>query len=219
MLLPRGIARTAMRPIAAVVLIWGLALAPSAAADFSSSNYSHSSSACNNQVDPVTVVFLGYGAYAETHGHSHRTFDLINGMRDPAHTWRDTGGGTQYASSHGDCTPMERQSMTSSDAPRYHVRLNQTKHADLNGRLETVGTPHYEVNTSCGHAVPPDSQTSGNGSGFVLGRGHLKNDWLDAYGSAKLFRTDNWGNTALMRQCNGWYAANADGVVYWLNTD
>lgn len=195
-----GAGRRPARVAAALVVTGVLAVAPQATADFSSSDYSQSSSACNNRVDPVTVVFLGFGAYAETYGHSHRTYDLINGMPDSQHDWRVTGAGTQWASSHSVCTTMERTSMTSSDAPRYHVRLNQTHHPDLNGRYETVGTPHYEVNTGCGHAVPPDSQTSGNGSGFVLGRGHLKNDWLSAYGSGKLFRTDNWGNTALMRQ-------------------
>lgn len=192
---------------------------PTASADFSSSDFSHMGNTCTNRVDPITIVFIGDNAYAETHGFSHRAFDLINGMNDPQHDWRGVSASNQYASSHGDCTPMERQSASGDNAPRYHVRLNQTKHQDLNGHYEAVGTPHYEVDTACGHAVPPDSQTSGNGSGFVLGRGHLKNDWLDAYGSGKLFRTDNWGNTEPQRQCNGWYAANADGIVYWLQTN
>lgn len=215
----QGSVKVALLVAAAVVFVAGV---PSAKADFSSSDYSHGSGACSSRVDPVTIVFRGVGAYAETYGHSHRSFDLINGMPDSQHTWRGVSGGTQYASSHSVCTEMERQSATSSNAPRYHVRLNQTHHQDLNGYFETVGTPHYEVNApnGCGHAVPPDSQTAGQGSGFVVGRGHLKNDWLSAYGSGKLFRTDNWGNTALMQQCQGnWFPSNADGIVYWLTTD
>jgi hypothetical protein len=149
-------------------------------------------------------------------------FDLINDMVDMQHDWHGVGGADdQYASSHGICTEMDFSTATSNDAPRYHVRLNQTHHPDLNGHYEAVGTPHYEVDApnGCGHAVPPDSYTAGDGSGFVLGRGHVKNDWLDAYGQGKLFRKDNWGNTNPQQQCNGWYAANADGIVYWLETN
>jgi hypothetical protein len=137
-------------------------------------------------------------------------------MPDPDHDWAGADGGDQWASSHGDCTLMERQSATGcGSCTRYHVRLNQTKHQDLNGRYETVGTPHYEEQTFCGHAVPPDR---GSGSGFDLGRGHLKNDWIYAYGSGKLWNVQNWGNTLPMLQCNDWAAASS-GRVYWLETD
>jgi len=193
--------------------------APSAQADFASSDYSFTGGTCTNRVDPVTLVFIGDGAYVGTHGYSERVWDLLNGMADSQHNWRNANGSAQYASSHGVCTEMERQSASGDGAPRYHIRLNQTHHRDLNNHFEAVGTPHYEVDTFCGHAVPPDSATAGDGSGFVLARGHIKNDWLSAYGSGKLFRSDYWGNTEPQQQCNGWYAANSDGIVYWLETN
>lgn len=209
------------RVLTATVAIVGLVAPAPGHADFSTSDYSHAGSGCNNRVDPVTLVFIGVRKYSDTHGHSWKTFDWINGMPDPQHDWKGVPGGTQYASSHSVCTPMERQSATADGGTRYHIRLNQTHHQDTQGRWETVGTPHYEIEApnGCGHVVPPDSYTSGNGSGFVLGRGHVKNDWLSVFGSDELFRTDNWGNTEPQRQCNGWYAANADGIVYWLETD
>lgn len=101
----------------------------------------------------------------------------------------------------------------------HHVRLNQTYHQDLSNRFETVGTPHYEVDRSCGHAVPPDDPSTPNhDSGFDNGRGHVKYLWLLKYGDSKLGNVQNWGNTRSMRQCDGRYA-NSSGGVYWLITD
>jgi hypothetical protein len=186
--------------------------ATSAEAHFSSSDFSHASgSGCAHKVDPVTIVFLGFSAYADTHGHSWRTWDLINGMPDPDHDWANTNASTQLASSHSVCTEMERQSATGcGTCTRYHIRLNQTHHPDLNGRYETVGTAHYEIDAGCGHVVPYN--------GFDLGRGHVKNDWLSAYGSGKLWKTENWGNSDMIRQCDGQFSGSS-GQVYWLTTD
>jgi hypothetical protein len=193
-----------------------IALAIPAQADFSSSHYSFNSSNCSTRVDPIGVVFYGYGAYAGSYGHSRRTFDLLNGMPG----WGDTSGGDQWASSHGVCTKMESEIATGcGSCTRYHIRLNQTHHQDTKGRFETVGTPHYEIKRDCGHAVPPDNPSTSNpDSGFDLGRGHVKADYLRSYGSAKLGDTQNWGNTATMRQCDGRYAGSS-GRVYWLKTD
>lgn len=191
--------------------------APRAAtADFSTSHYSYASSDCSHQVDPISVVYYGYGAYAETYGHSHRTFDLLNAITG----WSASSSSTQYANSHTACTPMEREVANGcGSCTRYHVRLNQTHHQDLLNRYETVGTPHYEVSLNCGHAVPPDNPgTSNPDSGFDLGRGHVKNLWLNSYGSSKLGDTQDWGNTNLMRQCDARYAGSS-GRVYWLKTD
>lgn len=186
--------------------------AANSSAHFSSSDYSHANgSGCNHRVDPVTIVFLGFNTYSETHGHSHRTWDRINGMPDPDHDWAGSSSSTQLASSHSVCTDMERESATGcGSCTRYHIRLNQTHHQDLNGRYETVGTAHYEVQSGCGHVVPYN--------GFDLGRGHIKNDWLSAYGSGKLWNTENWGNSEQLRQCDGSYAGST-GQVYWLVTD
>lgn len=179
-------------------------------------------STCANRVDPVGVVFIGatLGRYSgESHPHSHKTVDMINDIPD----WNASSSGDQYASSHSVCTKMEYESGTNcGSCSRYHVRLNQTHHQDLNGRYETVGTPHWEVWFASGtcHSVPGNnSGTPDPDSGFDLGRGHLKQNWLDYYGSDHLWDTQNWGNTQGMYQpCNGDVAASS-GRVYWLKTD
>lgn len=199
----------------ALGLLVGLCLVPvmavePAAAHFATTEYSRGSENCSsldNLVDPVSLVFYGYGAYGETYGHSHRTFDLLDAISG----WGDSDSSTQYAGSHSACTAMEREAANGcGDCTRYHIRLNQTHHQDLSGRFETVGTPHHEVERDCGHAVPPD--------GFNNGRGHVKYLWLLKYGESKLGNVQNWGNTRPMRQCDGQNAVSSGGV-YWLITD
>jgi hypothetical protein len=63
-----------------------------------------------------------------------------------------------------------------------------------------IGTPHYEQAVCPGHAVPPDNPSTSNpDSGFDLGRGHVKNDWVSAYGSSTVKLVDDWGNTRLIQ--------------------
>jgi hypothetical protein len=184
-----------------------------------------------NLVDPIGVVFYGSGAYAETLGHSHRAFDLIDGMSTPpGEGWNNVSSSPQWVGSQGACTQMEREAATAymdladgySQEARYHVRLNQNHTRDANNRFRTVGTPHYDVHinsSGCEDAVPPDAAaTPGDDSGFDLARGHLKNDWAAAYGSSKVGDVQNWRNTRLMRQCNGWMSGSS-GRVYFLLTD
>jgi hypothetical protein len=174
---------------------------------------------CYKRVDPMGLGFYGFSAYAQSHGYSHRVFDLLDGMRDPDHSWGGGSDSSQYASSHGYCTAMEYQANTGS-APRYHIRLNQLHDKDSGGRYNTVGTPHYEIGCNGTHAVPPDNRSTSNpDSGFDLGRGHIKNDWAYAYGGWRVSDIQYWGNTDTMAQpCNGWYSGSG-GYFYWLWTD
>jgi hypothetical protein len=101
---------------------------------------------------------------------------------------------------------------------RYHVRLNQNHSQDASGRYRTVATPHYEVDTDqCGDVVPAQVPLGEPPSGYDYARGHVKNDWLAAYGGM-VGDVQNWKNTRRMRQCTG-SMANSTGRVYFLNSD
>ena len=75
-------------------------------------------------------------------------------------------------------------------------------------------TPHYDKNTSCGHAVPED--LSGL-SGFVAARNALISHWIIDAGADHRYvlQASFWGNTKAIAQCNGERPA-ADGWVYFL---
>jgi hypothetical protein len=217
-------------------LLLALGIPAAAIADHEGSqHYSRRTASCiegdtSNLADPVGVVFYGVNGYAESHGHSHRVFDMIDQMATPAgQGWNSVGASNQWVGSEGVCSQTDRQAATSyqdradgyTQEARYHVRLNQN-HSQTNGKYRTVGTPHYDVhiNTSgCEDAVPPDAAATAEAdSGFDLARGHLKNDWASAYGAGKVGDVQNWRNTREIQQCNGWMAGSG-GRVYFLNTD
>lgn len=207
-----------------------LAVSPAAWAHFDPTNYSRSSQRWvgdGTLVDPVTVVFQGVRTFPETHGHSHRTEDLIDFIAG----WNPSDSSTQWIGSHSACNTMEREAADGGgDDDRYHVRLNQTWHQDDQGRYTTVGTPHYEEFVDCnndgdedddvdGHAVVPDDpSTSGHDSGFDRGRGRMRSVWTSTYGQDEYVDLEDWMNTRPMGQCNRWVASSA-GRVYWLDTD
>lgn len=152
----------------------------------------------------------------------------MEGMSDPDHDWIDVDADPQFVGSGGDCTETEHQSGTDyfntsffpNDA-RYHIRLNQNAARASSGRFRTVGTPHYEVDTDqCGDVVPahvpPGSDTAP--SGFDYARGHIKNDWVAAYGSSKVLDVQNWRNQRRLEQCTT-SLSNSNGRVYFLSTD
>jgi hypothetical protein len=207
------------RHMAVLCVALALIVPPSASAHFSTTEYARFTQNCtslDNLADPMGIVFYGFDAYAETHGFSHRVFDLLDNMSDPDHTWGNTSGGIQYAGGHT-CTQMERQIATGSGT-RYHIRLNQTYHRDELGRFEAVGTPHFE-RSDCGtHVVDAETSPLADNSGYDLGRGHIKNDWLAEYGSDMRGDIQDWGNTRDIQQCRGAWTADSAGRVYWLKT-
>jgi hypothetical protein len=231
-LLPRGSLRTG-RPVS--ILAFALALlailpTASALADHEGSqHYSRSSERCiandtANLVDPIGLVFLGFTGP----DHSGYTDFLIEDMTDREHDWRNINGGDQWVGSENVCTLMEEQAGTPffpyndgfPNPARYHVRLNQNHSPDASSRFRTVSTPHYDVSTDeCGDVVPahvpPTSDQAP--SGFDYARGHIKNDWIAAYGGM-VVDVQNWKNTRMLRQCTG-SMSNSTGRVYFLSTD
>lgn len=112
-----------------------VATAGPAAADFSSGSYSHSSSACNSSVGPITHVIYGYTA----------SYSIARAQQQASTGWSGDDSASQYANSHGYCTPMNGESYSACDTcNRDHERYNQTHHPDALGRYETVGTPHHD---------------------------------------------------------------------------
>jgi hypothetical protein len=216
--------------IAAIALLAG---PTTAVADHEGSqHYSRSSKSCtvgdtSNIVDPIGIVFYGAGAYAGAPGHSARTDDLIEGMVDPEHDWVNISASVQWVGSGSQCTETEEQAGTPykdygdgyPNPARYHIRLNQNA-ATVGGLFRTVGTPHYEVDTDeCGDVVPAEvPKNEPTASGFDWARGHVKNDWVSAYGSSKVGDVQNWKNTRRVTQCTG-SMANSSGRVYFLLTD
>jgi hypothetical protein len=98
---------------------------------------------------------------------------------------------------------MEAQSYSAcSICTRHHIRYNQTHHVDTKGRYETVGTPHHEISTLCGHAV--DTYTGA--------RGVIIRAMSSVYSYSWVWR----GNAEGRLQCNGQLPHN-DGWVAWIN--
>lgn len=173
-----------------------------ASADFSSGSYSHSSGACNSSVDPISLVLYGPGAYYSLA--RAKMESALNANRGP---WSGNDGASQYANSHGYCTPMDGESYDSCGlCNRNHVRLNQTHHRDTLGRYETVGTPHYDQVVLCGGLPKHRAQS------YVYTRNYIVGGMSYWYGVSY----QNWGNTQAQWQCDGSWVAN-DGNVAWVN--
>lgn len=175
----------------ALVLVAG---GGAARADFSSGSFSYNSGSCSSHVDPISVVFYGYTAF---YSQARADFQARSGWGG-----NDDGAG-QYGISHGYCTPMDGQSYSGcGSCDRYHMRYNQTHHVDTKGRYETVATPHYEVETGCGHATRT----------FTGARTQVINIMSPAYS----YSWQYWGNYEARPQCDGTSVAN-DGWVAWID--
>jgi hypothetical protein len=224
-------------PVCTFIVILAFPVPASAEHDgVGSQHYSRDTQRCesgfiDNIVDPVGIMFYGAGAGSGSDGHSRRVDFLLELMEDPEdHNWQDIDGGTQYLGSGGGCTVMEHQAGTNfmnefdgfDEDARYHVRLNQNSSPGPGPQFRTAATPHYDVKTArCGDQVPPHvPNTSPDGpSGYDYARGHVKNDWLDFYGSDELGDVQNWRNTRRNIQCLSHWQPHSTGRVYWLNTD
>jgi hypothetical protein len=173
-----------------------------AAADFDSGHYSHSTSACNSSVDPITIVLYGPGAYYSLA--RSKLQQVLNVYRGP---WTGNDGASQYANSHGFCTSLDGESYDAcGGCDRHHLRYNQTHHRDTLNRYETVGTPHYDRVVWCG-GVPKHRAESFSGTMYYIVGG--MSYW---YGVSY----QNWGNTQAQRQCDGTWVSS-DGNVGWVN--
>ena len=162
--------------------------------------YTHAGcpAAFENRVDPVNVVFTGWGTWgrAESQIQSHAR-------------WTTTSGSGQSFVDHDACRPMHTQ-RASGEGTRFHTRL-RGQHQDVVLGWTSMGDAHHEdlvaFPVPCGHAV--DSSGPG-GSGFDQGRDELARRFASAGHSS---RRVWWGNTQSFKQCDGDYAASDGWAV------
>jgi hypothetical protein len=194
------------RPIAAAIaavavlpaaLVGALALrAERALAHFDAGDpYTHSDcpATASNRVDPVNVVFTGWGTWGRAAGQ----IEFHAG-------WGATSGSTQYFADHGSCHSQHTQ-RASGEGSRLHLRI-RGQHPDPAFGWTATGDAHHEdlvfFPVPCGHAV--DSNGAG-GSGFDMGRAELELRFAEA---GHAVERAWWGNTQSFRQCDGDYAAS-----------
>jgi hypothetical protein len=193
-----------MRRLAVVLATSGLTLwagAGIALAHFDGgAPYTHAGcpAAFENRVDPVNVVFTGWGTWgrAESQIESHAG-------------WTATSGSGHSFVDHDACRPMHTQ-RASGEGTRLHVRL-RGQHPDPALGWTAMGDAHHEdvvvFPLPCGHAV--DANGPG-GSGFDQGRDELAQSFESArHPSERVW----WGNTQSFKQCDGDYAASDGWVV------
>jgi hypothetical protein len=155
--------------------------------------------AADNRVDPVNVVFTGWGTW----GRAQSQVEAHAG-------WTATSGSGQTFGDHSGCYAMHSQ-RASGQTSRFHVRL-RGQHWDPALGWTTTGDAHHEdlvwFPVACGHAV--DSSGPG-GSGFDQGRDELERLFADAgHESYRVW----WGNTQSFEQCDGDYAASDGWTVF-----
>ena len=195
------------RMVPLVLAVVALSAAPSpASASWERSNFSYSSSDCRKEKasDPVGVVFYGTAAYE---------WYMVGHIR--WHTgWRGSHGARQWIRDEHQCDPTDFGA-SSGKFSRFHIRIWQ-KASRYKGVYTTVGTPHHEDFTYCGHAVDKGTKENptSNGSGFDWGRRELVAKFRTR--GARHRVTDHyWGNTRSFKQCDGDWAGS-NGNVAWI---
>ena len=154
--------------------------------------------AFENRVDPVNVVFTGWGTWgrAESQIESHAGWTAIS------------GSGQSFVD-HGACRPMHTQ-RASAEGTRFHVRL-RGQHSDPVLGWTAMAAAHHEdlvaFPVPCGHAVDANGP---EGSGFDQGRDELARHFESSgHSSERVW----WGNTQSFKQCDGDYAASDGWAV------
>jgi hypothetical protein len=156
-------------------------------------------SSAATRVDPINVVFTGWGTWG-------RAASQIGSHAG----WADGSGTSQSFVDHSGCAPMHTQ-RASGRGTRFHVRV-RGQHWDPTRGWTATGAAHHEdlvvLPVPCGHAV--DSNGPG-GSGFDQGRNELERRFSEA-GHATQWVW--WGNTQSFKQCDGDYAASDGWTVF-----
>jgi hypothetical protein len=185
-----------------VLVALGAALAGPASAHFdSSSRYTYRTcpATVESRVDPVNVVFHGWGTW----GRAASQIESHAG-------WTSTSGSSQSFADHGGCYEMHAQ-RASGEGTRYHVRV-RGQHPDTSLGWTATGDAHHEdlvvFPVPCGHAVDSNGP---EGSGFDQGREELRLR-LESAGHPT-YRVW-WGNTRSFKQCDGDYASSDGWVVF-----
>lgn len=190
------------------VIAYGSLAAPASGELYGLSAKYVTNDGCNgNQVDPITVSFKGRGA---TVGLVRRTIRKITNWDSDA----SGGQGLRMRNENNTatvCRETDSAIASACDAcvigfppslpphQRYHIRLWGLKYTS-NGVKWVNGTPHWEDDKDCGHAVRAGGVGHGR-SGFDIAR--------SAVIRAFYFNTNNhpynvynWGNTKRFYQCN-----------------
>jgi hypothetical protein len=169
-----------------------------AAASEPSNPYSFDSTDCTwtaipSFADPVTAVFRGSNAGPDNvvaNIAAHTDWDSGNG--DPQGLRVHDGGDNRVCRANA-----ESMAGPESDADqRMHVRLWKSDRG-VGYERKTVGTPHYDDWSFCGHAIKEYPST--RASGFDYGRLALRGAFNRA---GHQVQTVYWGNTLRMKQCD-----------------
>ena len=201
----------------AIAMSAGLLLAPGSSAHFDSADYAFENSTCfdSTAIDPITVVF--YGDRADSQNTRTHVVHHTN--------WTNTTGKKQWFLSEGFCTGDDGdQASGCGVCTRMHLRVNQTHDRDLQGRFETVGTPHdedmmwFQCTTgfqwpNCKKPCHAVDENSPDGSGFTRGRREIASTFF-AGGHQRVL--DNWANRRNFQQCDGQEAGNESGAVWYV---
>ncbi|MGH8546523.1 MAG: hypothetical protein ACREX3_23490 [Gammaproteobacteria bacterium] len=186
---------------------------PASQAHFDTSGkYSHSDSACtssSNRVDPVMNVFY------------NNATDSNVGTHIQHHTgWQNQSGSLQWYKIHANPTVCGRNASSAQRASacgscdRVHIRFKRTYHGDATWGTTSLGTPHNE-DWKTGGGCFPGKHAVYDPYGFQDGRTLIYNN-LVAAGGHTFAGSANWGNTALMPQCDGNSVNSLDGKVDYI---
>jgi len=190
-----------------------------------SGSYDFAGAGCNSNdhTDPVGVLFRGKWA-GVTNVVKHIERHTIWDSDEDSGPWNWGDHYLRVLNSSGtyECKENSSQKADAEEGPwsRNHVRLWFIPATGGTNEIKTVGTPHHDRFTSCGHAVDEEIYWDyGDGphweSGFDSARTLLKKKFTEA---GHMVKTDDWGNTAPMVQCTGEKAAsNGQGVIISVN--
>jgi hypothetical protein len=188
-----------MRLLAVVLAAAGLALGLAgtvAVAHFDrTSPYTHAGCPATpgNRVDPINVVFTGWG-----------TWGRVESQIETHAGWTAGSGSEQSFVDHDVCRPLHTQ-RANGERTRFHVRI-RGQHPDAALGWTATGDAHHEdlvlFPVACGHAV---DSSGPEGSGFDQGRDELERRFAGAgHASQRVW----WGNSQSFKQCDGDYAAS-----------
>jgi hypothetical protein len=157
--------------------------------------YLHGScpASASNRVDPVNVVFHGWGTWA-------RAVAQVGSHAG----WSATSGSTLSFVDHGSCATMHGQ-RASGQLSRFHVRVRGQHPDPVLGWVALAGAHHEDFVVfplPCGHAVDANGSS---GSGFDQGRDELVRLFAAAGHAVSLAW---WGNTQSFKQCDGDWASS-----------
>lgn len=177
-------------------------------------NGAYTTNSCGSDrkiVDPYNVVWYGDGATAVKV--AHRLY-VMGWSRDDKQS--PYGYGEQYARyRRSGCGPSNAtRANRCAICERDHVRIFDTKYTRASGDVvrHVVGDAHHDHLSYAGGCQSAGLPV-GHVARFNQGRDQLVHDYVTEYPNSKL-RVVDWGNTKMIRQCDG-HRVGASGLVYY----